>query len=175
MEGLSSRVILRTGLQVVGVVTIINGFQQAIAASGIILANQESTDLGIQISTILVPLVIIAVGIFLTIASNALVAKLYPDSAVVPDSGEALFVLAMKILGAVLVVQALPEAVRLLSDLIYIKSVSPVWNTDVQSQFIFTHLLSTLLYFILGFYLLSGARLLVRWAFPDAGGNDAKA
>lgn len=167
MEGLSSRVILRTGLQVVGVVTIINGFQQAIAALGVILANRESIELSVQISTVLVPLVIIAVGIFLTIASNALVAKLYPDSAVVPDSGEALFVLAMKILGAVLVVQALPEAVQLLSNLIYIRSLNPVWNTDVQSQFIFTHLLSTLLYFIIGFYLLRGARLLVSLAFPE--------
>lgn len=167
MEGLSSRVILRTGLQVVGVVTMINGFQQAIAAWGIILANQESINLSIQISTILVPLVIIAVGIYLTISSNGIASKLYPDSVAVSDSGEALFVLAMKILGAVLVVRALPDAVQLLSNLIYIQSVSPVWNTDVQSQFIFTHLLSTLLYFIMGFYLLGGARLLVSWAFPE--------
>lgn len=169
MDRVSSRVILRTGLQVVGVVTIINGLNQAIATLGIVLSSRENLALGIQISSVLVPMVIILMGIYLTIASNGIAARLNPDSAVVPDSGETLFVLALKILGAVLVVHALPDAVQLLSNVIYIKSVSPVWNTGVQSQFIYTHLISTLIYFGIGWYLLRGGRLLVVWAFPSQG------
>ncbi|MGI5920177.1 MAG: hypothetical protein ACOX6I_00320 [Syntrophomonadaceae bacterium] len=73
----------------------------------------------------------------------------------------------MKVLGAVLIVQALPDAVQVLSNLVYIKSVSPVWDTDVQRQFIYTRLLSTILYFIIGWHLLKGGQLLVRMAFRD--------
>ncbi|MEN6328619.1 MAG: hypothetical protein ABFD18_20725 [Syntrophomonas sp.] len=166
MEGLSSRVILRTGLQVVGVVTLIKGVAYAIVAWGGIESSQGLSQ-RLQIMNALVPLFLIVAGVFLVIGSKSMVEKLCPDNEEKPESGEAIFSLAMKILGAVLIVQALPDAVQVLSNLIYIKSVGLVWDTDVQRQFIYTRFLSTFLYFIFGWYLLKGGQLLIRMAFPD--------
>jgi hypothetical protein len=48
-----------------------------------------------------------------------------------------------------------------------------VWNTDAQHQFIYTRFLSTLLYFIFGWYLLKDGQFLVLMAFPDTAKVDA--
>lgn len=172
MEGLSSRVLLRTGLQVVGLVTFIKGITYAIASGGGIVSNQGIA-LRLEILSALLPVFLMAAGLFLIIGSQPIVEKLYPDSEEKPDSGEALFCLAMKILGAVLIVQALPDAVQVLSNLIYIKSVGLVWNTDAQQQFIYTRCLSTLLYFVFGWYLLKDGQFLVLMAFPETAKVDA--
>ena len=158
---------MHTGLQIVGLVTIIKGIVNLIAVCGTILANQEMMLLGLHVSAALAPTLMVAAGVFLIIGSKGWVEKLYPDNEEKPESGEALFILAMKVLGAVLIVQALPDAVQILSNLVYLQSVSPIWNTDVQKQFVFTHLLSTLLYFIFGWYLLKGGHFLIRMAFKD--------
>lgn len=166
MEGLSTRDLLRVGLQVLGVVAILIGLSKLLAIIGIITVGQEMP-LGIQIATVLEPAIILAAGLFLTIGSKGIVIKLYPDSEEKADSGEALFILAMKILGAVLIVMALPIAVKVISNLIYIKSVSPIWNTDFHKEYIYSNLLPSILYFIFGWYLLKGGKLLVRMAFRD--------
>lgn len=161
MEGLSSRVLLHTGLQVVGVVTIIMGIAGLIGVAGIV-TSQEMMAKGLQFAAVLSPAFVLAAGVYLTIGSKGLVQKLCPDSEEKPGSGEALFILAMKVLGAVLVVKALPDAVQVLSNLMYIKSLGPAWS---YSQFIYTNGLSTLLKFIIGLYLLKDGKLLVYLAF----------
>lgn len=166
MEGLSSRVLFRTSIQITGILTIIKGISNAIALVGTVPTSREMIPLALQISSVLIPVFIIAAGVFLLVGSKNMVKKLYPDENEKPDSGEAIFRLAMKILGAVLIVEALPDAVQILSNLIYIKSISPVINTDVN-QFIYTRLLSTILSFIIGWYLIKGGQLLVRMAFSD--------
>lgn len=161
---LSSRVLLRIGLQVVGVITIINGICQTIAIGGIIPFSEDMMPPAAQIMNILMPLVIVAAGIFLLVGTKKLAEHLYPDDEETLDSARAIFNLAMKILGMVLIVQALPDTVQIISNIIYLKSVSPAIFTDLQQEFIYTRLLSTLLYLIFGFYLVKGGRLLERIA-----------
>ena len=165
---ISSRVLLRIGLQIVGVITIITGICHAIAIWGTLPASQGMMPLGILAVSILIPLFTLAAGIFLLIGTRTLTEKLYPDAEEKPDSSQDIFSLAMKITGMVLLVQALPNAVQILSYLIYIKASSPVMNTSSQFQFIYTELVSTLLYFVFGWYLLKGGQLFVRLAFHQA-------
>lgn len=60
MEGLSSRTLLHTGLQIVGVVTIIKGIVNLIAICGTILANQEMMVLGLHVSAALAPVLMVS-------------------------------------------------------------------------------------------------------------------
>ncbi len=166
---ISSRVLLRTGLQIVGVITIITGICHTIATWGNLPSSRGMLPMGALVMSILIPLVTLAAGIFLLIGTESLTEKLYPDEEEKLDSAEHIFSLAMKITGMVLIVQALPDAVQIVSSLIYIKASSPVLNNSVQFQYIYTELVSTLLYFIFGWYLLKGGQLFVRLAFHDAG------
>lgn len=165
---ISSRVLLRIGLQIVGVVTIITGICHTIAIWGNLPSSQGMMPMGIKVISIIIPLFILAAGIFLVIGSESLTKKLYPNEEEKIDSSQDIFNLSMKITGMVLLVKALPDAVQILSYLIYIKASSPVMNNSVQFQFIYTELVSTLLYFVFGWYLLKGGQLFVRLAFHHA-------
>ncbi len=170
---ISSRVLLRIGLQIVGVVTIITGICHTIATWGNLPSNQGMMPMGIMVVSILIPLVTLAAGVFLVFGTKSLTEKLYPEEEEKMDSSQNIFSLAMKITGVVLLVTALPDAVQILSYAIYIKASSPVINNSVQFQFIYTKLVSTLLYFVFGWYLLQGGQLFVRLAFHHA--QDKKA
>ena len=164
---ISSRVLLRIGLQIVGVITIITGSCQSIATWGNLPSSQGMLPMGIMAVSILIPLFTLAAGIFLVIGTKSLTEKLYPDEEEKLDSSQDIFSLAMKITGMVLLVKALPDAAQILSSLIYIKASSPVMNNSLQFQFIYTELVSTLLYFVFGWYLLKGGQLFVRLAFSS--------
>ncbi len=164
---LSSRVLLRIGLQVVGVITIINGICHTIAIGGIAPFSEGMMPLAVQIVNIIIPLVTLAAGIFLLVGTKNMVQYLYPDDAEKLDSARAIFNLAMKILGMVLIIKALPDAVQLLANIIYLKNISPAINSDLQQEFIYTRLISTLLYFVFGCYLVRGGQFLDRIAFSD--------
>lgn len=168
MMEIPSRVLLRTGLQIVGVITIITGICQTIATWGSLPFSQDMQSIGVMVICILIPLFTLAAGVYLVIGTKSLTEKLYPDEEEKLDTCQDIFSLAMKITGMVLIVRALPEAVHILSNLIYVKATSPVMNNSVQYQYIYTNLTSTLLYFILGWYLLQGGQLFVRLAFPHA-------
>ena len=161
LEGLTSRVLLRTGLQVVGVVAIIRGITMLIGMVGVV-AGPEMLPWITQIAAILSPTVILAAGVYLIIGSKGLVEKLCPDSEEEPESGQALFVLAMKVTGAVFIVMALPDLVQAISNFIYIKSYGPAWT---EGQIAYVQGLSTLVKLIIGWYLLRDGRLLVDLAF----------
>ena len=165
MVEISSRVLLRIGLQIVGVITIITGICRTIATWGNLPYSQGMMPTGIMVVSILIPVFIVAAGIFLVIGTKSLAEKLYPNEGEKLDSSQDIFSLSMKITGMVLLVQALPDAVQILSSLIYIKASSPVMNNSVQFQFIYTELVSTLLYFVFGWYLLKGGQLFVSLAF----------
>ncbi len=165
MVEISSRVLLRIGLQIVGVITIITGICHTIVTWGNLPSSQGMMPTGMMVASILIPLVTLAAGIFLVIGTKSLTEKLYPDEEEKLDSSQDIFSLSMKITGMVLLVQALPDAVQILSSMIYIKATSPVMNNSAQFQFIYTELVSTLLYFVFGWYLLRGGQLFVRLAF----------
>jgi len=146
---------------VVGVVAIIRGITMLIGMVGVV-AGPEMLPWITQIAAILSPTVILAAGVYLIIGSKGLVEKLCPDSEEKPESDEALFVLVMKVLGAVLIVMALPDLVQTISSFIYIKSLGPVWS---QSQIVYDQGLSALVKLIIGWYLLTDGKLLVDLAF----------
>ena len=165
---ISSRILLRIGLQIVGVITIITGICNALGTWGSLPSGQGMMPIGIKVVCIIVPLFIIAAGIFLVIGTRSLTEKLYPNEEEKLDSAQDIFNLSMKITGMVLIVKALPDAVQILSSLIYIKNSSQVLDTTGQFQYIYTEIGSTLLYFVFGWYLLKGGRFFVQLAFHNA-------
>ena len=172
---LSSRTLLRIGLQVVGVITIINGLCNLIAFGGIIPPSEGMMPLAAKITNVMVPVVTLAVGIFLLVGTKRLAEYLYPDEEEKLNSARAVFNLAMKILGMVLIVRYLPDAVQIISHIIYMKSLSPAISSDIQQQFVYTHLGSTVLYFAFGWYLVRGGKFLERIAFSNIHVEDNKA
>lgn len=167
MVEISSRILLHIGLQIVGVVTIIDGVCRALATWGTLPSSQGMMPIGMKVVSILIPLFVLAAGIYLVVGTKSLTDKLYPDDEII-DSKKDIFSLSMKITGMVLLVKALPDAVQIISSLIYIKAASPVMDNAVQLEFIYTKLASTLLYFIFGWYLIKGGQLFVRLAFHHA-------
>lgn len=161
---LSSRTLLRIGLQIIGVITIINGVCSAVVSWGSLPSSQGMLPIAAKVVSILVPLIILAAGIFLVVGTKSLTMKLYPDDENI-DSSKNIFRLSLKITGMVLMVKALPDAVQILSSLIYIKATSPVMDNAVQFNFIYTKLASTLLYFVFGWYLIKGGKFFVQLAF----------
>ena len=168
MLEISSRALLRIALQIIGVITIISGIRQSIVYWGSIPYSQGMTPTGIMALSIVIPLFVLAAGIFLVMGTKSLTEKLYPDDEEKLDSSQDIFSLAMKIIGMVLLVQAIPDAVQILSTIVYIKASSPVLNNSLQLQYIYTNIVSTLLYFGFGWYLLRGGELFARLAFHNA-------
>ncbi len=171
---LSSKVMLRVGLQLVGVITVINGVVQCIVSWGSLYgswgSHLPSTEgmmpPWILITSIAVPLIVLGAGLYLLLGSKGLADRFYPDEEEKLDSARSIFILAMKVLGLVLIVQALPDAVQIITSFMYIANMNAALDFRAQSEFFYNRLLSTLLRFAIGYYLLVGGQLLLRLAFP---------
>lgn len=157
---------LLAGLKVLGVVTIVNGLVQAIVTWGSLPSTQNEIPRWMLASSAAVPLVVLGAGLYLVLGTRGLVDRVYQDEEERQDSAAVIFMVAMKVLGTVLIVEALPDAIQIISSFIYIHGVSPVWDSSMQSQFIYQHFLSVLVKFALGCYLLLGGKWLQNVAFP---------
>lgn len=164
---LEPRAVLRVGLQIVGVLTIIESLGRILGTVLVLTDGSQPMPALLLLGSIIIPIIILIAGIFLLIAPRALLDKLYTNEKDTIDSARTVFDLAMKITGMVMIVKALPDASQILSNIIYIKFISPAISTHVQSQFIYDHLISMLLSLIIGYYLLKGGPILERLAFRD--------
>jgi len=157
---------LSVGLKILGAATLVKGIEQAVMQWSSLADVQGMASPWMLICAALVPLITVGAGVYLLLGARNLVIKLWPDGEDELASEKAVFTIAMKIMGMVLVVQALPEIVRLISNGLYIYSVGSVWDTSMQHSFIYEQLLATLLKLLLGGYLLFKGAWLQRAAFP---------
>lgn len=166
MFGMSYKGWLSVGLKILGTVTLINGMVQAVLQWSSLGDLQGEPASWMLICSVIVPLVTLGAGLYLLLGTRELVDRLWPNLEGELETEKAIFKIAMKIVGMVMVVQALPEVVRLISNGLYIYSVSQVWNTSMQHGFIYEKLLSTLLQLLIGWYLLFKGTWLLKAAFP---------
>lgn len=164
---LSSRNFFQTGLQIAGVILSITGFCNLIGIIGGFLISDSGIPLIAMLTSVAAPLVCLAAGIFLLAGSQNLIHSCYPDEEEKLDSERAVFNLAIKIIGVIFFVKALPDAVKIVSNLIYIKATNPVFSTDFQHEYIYTNLFSTLIYLLFGWYMVSSGKILERLAFRN--------
>ncbi|MGE5389574.1 MAG: hypothetical protein ACM3PE_00775 [Deltaproteobacteria bacterium] len=172
MMGMSYKGWLSVGLKVLGTITLINGMVQAVLQWSSLADLQGQPAPWMLVCSIVVPIVTLGAGLYLLLGTRKLVSRLWPDQEDELESEKAVFKIAMKIMGMVLVVQALPEVVRLISNGLYIYSVSTVWDTSMQHGFIYEKLLSILLQLLIGCYLLFKGAWLQKVAFPAVSPED---
>jgi len=155
---------LSVALKVVGVLTLVNGIVQAIVTWGSAPAVGGMIPPLAFLSSMVVPIVMMGAGLYLIMGTHGLVERISIEED--ENAFASWFMLAMKVLGVVLIVEALPYACRIVSNAIQIYSISPAWSTEMQNRFIFENLLSTLVKAALGCYLLVGGKWVQQLAFP---------
>lgn len=156
------------GLKVLGVVTIIIGLIQMIVQWGSLPAARGPGAFWMVVTCIVIPFIYLAVGLYLLLGTRGLAERLWPDGENDQDWVQVVFQLAMKIVGVVLVVRALPDLVRIIGNTLYVYSAGPVWDTSWQRREIYQTLLPSLLRLLLGWYLLFKGAWLQKVAFPES-------
>lgn len=164
---------LCVALKVLGVMILVNGGVQAVYQWGSLPSAQGMLPAWMTAISIAVPLVVLGAGLYLVLGTQHLIDRVWSDQQEELDSARAIFMVAIKVMGVVLVVQALPEVVEIISNALYIYSVSGVWNTSAQSEFIYERLIATLLKLGIGCYLLLKGDWLQRVAFPPASNDES--
>jgi len=157
---------LSVALKVLGVVTLVNGMVLAVAQLGSLPSIPASVSPWMTVSCIAMPLIMLGAGLYLLLGTQRLVTRIWADQENQLDAERAIFKVAMKVLGMALVVQALPKAVQIISNALFIYGVGSVWDISTQLQFICQEFLSTLLKLLLGCYLLFKGTWLQRVVFP---------
>lgn len=168
------------GARIIGILAIIKGINLLIMTvpTAFGLYGQYYPDWAVaqQIIPLIYPLVLLLTGIYLLTGIGGLVKKFYPNAEELAlESARSVFKLAMKITGMVLIVFAVPELLRLLSNALYMGYYQR-FGIDVsgQQQIVIEGTLATIVSLLFGFYLLYGGRFFERLAFKD-GNNEQDA
>lgn len=164
MFNISARNLFKVALQVLGVILFIKGVYMAIIYTESLIFTKPAP-LYMQLTTVFMAIVPPIVGLFLLFKADPLVVKVYKTNEELIDSGPDLFRLAMKITGMVLIVNALPDAIQVISSMLYIQQVGPAMSIAEPMRNLAFKLVGTLLYFIMGSYLLVNGDLLIKLAF----------
>lgn len=166
----SPRDMLGTGIKVLGLIMLLKSLQAFIGLISVAGLNNSFTtrwELWQVLLTFISPLVLLIVGLCLLKYADRLTDFLCKTDNPEPETQpEFLFQLAIKIVGLILIVFAIPEAFRIIGDLLYMKAVSGAIDTVTQSQFVWERSLSTLVRLLLGFYLICSGRFFYRLAYP---------
>jgi hypothetical protein len=158
------------GTRIIGILAIIKSIMILIMTVPTLFGNNyPGWALGQQIMTLVYPLALLLIGIYLLSATGRLVRKFYPEEKdTATESAQTVFLLAMKITGLVLIVYATPELLRILSNALYIGYYHPLGiNTFDQQLLVAEKSLAMLVSILFGFHLLHGGRFFARLAFKD--------
>lgn len=154
--------ILHTAVKILSLIMLLQALKGFIGLIPLAALNNEFTarwEVWQILLPFISPLALLIIGMYLLKYADRLADYLWKtDDLEAETPRENLFALAAKITGLVLIVFALPEAVQILGNGLYIKAVSGVISTVTQNQLIFNKLFSTLASLLLGFYLLCGGR-----------------
>lgn len=178
MSDLKAADLFLVGIRITGILTVIKAIQMLIITilslwSLLALDEGNLTEWVVmeRIITLVYPVILLIIGIYLLCGAGGLVKRLYPDiqqKAFV--STRSVFQLAMKIMGVALIVYSIPELLRVISNILFVGYYS---NSGIYTS---SHLMmavervsAMLVAVILGFYLLYGGRFFEKIAFKDEG------
>lgn len=173
----SPKDILNTAVKVVSLIMLFQALKGFIGLLPIMALNNEFSarwEVWQILLPFISPLALLIIGLLVLRYADRLTDSLWkrdePESEAQPNAS--LFQLAVKITGLILIVFALPQAVQILGNILYIKSISGAISTVTQNQFVFNNLLSALVSLLFGGYLLCGGHLFYRMAFPSREESD---
>ncbi|NLX02935.1 MAG: hypothetical protein GXY40_10470 [Syntrophomonadaceae bacterium] len=158
------------GTRIIGILAIIKAIMVLIMTVPSLFGhNYPGWALSQQIMTLVYPLALLLIGIYLISCTSRLVRKFYPEEEdTATESAQAVFLLAMKITGMVLIVYFVPDLLRILSNALYIGYYRPMGIDTIDQQLLVAERsLAMLVTILLGFYLLNGGRFFARLAFKN--------
>lgn len=161
------------GVSIIGILAIIKAIQVLTMTVSPLVGTfgQEFPDWVItqQLIAWVYPLVLFFMGIYLLSGVNRIVKRFYPHSEqIILSSAREVFKLAMKITGMVLIVYAIPELFRIISNGLYVGYYYRFGIDTFNQQLILTQgTLSTLVSLLFGFYLLYSGKFFESIAFKD--------
>lgn len=158
------------GTRIVGILAIIKAIGVLIMTVPSLFGNNyPGWAMHMQIMTLVYPLALLLIGIYLLSGTGKLVRKFYPEEKdTVAESAQTVFLLAMKITGMVLIVYFIPDLLRVLSNALYIGYYRPLGIDTIDQQLLIAERsLAMLVSIFFGFYLLHGGRFFARLAFKD--------
>jgi hypothetical protein len=156
------------GTRIIGILAIIKAIMVLIMTVPSLFGHHyPGWAMHMQIMTMVYPLALLLIGIYLLSCTDRLVRKFYPDAEeIATESAQTVFSLTMKITGMVLIVYFIPDLLRVLSNALYIGYYRPLGIDTIDQQLLVAERsLAMLVSILLGFYLLHGGRFFARLAF----------
>lgn len=158
------------GTRIIGILAIIKAIGVLIMTVPSLFGhNYPGWAMHMQIMTLVYPLALLLIGIYLLSATGRLVRRFYPEEEEIATKyAQTVFSLAMKITGMVLIVYFIPDLLRVLSNALYIGYYRPLGIDTIDQQLLIAERsLAMLVSILFGFYLLHGGRLFTRLAFKS--------
>ncbi len=158
------------GTRIIGILAIIKAIGVLIMTVPSLFGhNYPGWAMHMQIMTLVYPLALLLIGIYLLSATGRLVRRFYPEEEeIATESAQTVFSLAMKITGMVLIVYFIPDLLRVLSNALYIGYYRPLGIDTIDQQLLIAERsLAMLVSILFGFYLLHGGRFFTRLAFKS--------
>jgi hypothetical protein len=170
------------GLKIIGVLTIIWSFTHVVLVISQFYSvyNQPDMVTGNDlryfrfslIFQVIYPIILFGIGITLLKKGENIIRFAFRDSG---EEGEshtaALFTLFMKLAGLILMIYAIPKAFQIISNIMFISSVSSL-NTSSQTMFIIQNLAITVINLLLGYYLLRSGKIFYNLGFAKQEDED---
>ena len=157
-------------VRIIVVGLIILSLRDLVSIGGAFLSywgQEGNSQMGQFIPMLLSPVVMLIIAAALMKKAESIAEKAYPVETMEDINEVGIFNLAMKITGLVFMVWAIPDLVQVISKLCYISYLAPVIAHQEQTMYVADHLPRTLLFLLLGWYLLKSGRLFTKMAFKQ--------
>lgn len=162
------KTILGLAVRIIAVGLIILSVRDMVSICGAFLSfwgQEENFQIGQFIPVFLSPVVMLIIAVLLMKNVDSIAEKAYPVETEDDINEVGIFNLAMKITGLIFMVWAIPDLVQIISKLCYISYLAPSIYHQEQTMYVADHLPRSLLFLLLGWYLLKDGRLFTKMAF----------
>ena len=162
------KTILGLAVRIIVVGLIILSLRDLVSIGGAFLSfwgQEGDSQIGQFIPMRLSPVVMLIIAAVLMKKVDSIAEKAYPVETMEGINEVGVFNLAMKVIGLIFMVCAIPELVQIISKLCYISYLAPSIYHQEQTMYVADHLPRSLLFLLLGWYLLKDGRLFTKMAF----------
>lgn len=171
------KALFHAGLKIVGVLTIIWSFMQVVPVvfQFFTVYNQPDMMSGNDlrhyrfslIFQVVYPILLLVLGLYFVKSGQAIVQWAFRDAdEEKEDKVGALFILFMKLAGLALMIYAIPKALQILSNIMFISSTNAVDTTE-QMEFIIRNFVTVGINLLLGLYLLKSGKIFYKLGFAN--------
>jgi len=164
------KTVLGLAVRIIAVLLIVWSVRELVQLGGLFLSywgQEGNSQMGQFVPLILSSLVMLIIAVGLIKSAESIAEKVYPVETMEDIDEVGIFNLAMKVIGLVFMVWAIPDAVQIICKFIFISYLAPAWSHQDQTMYIVDHLPMALLFLLLGWYLLKDGRLFSKMAFEQ--------